>query len=326
VKRRDFIAGLGGAAAWPLAARAQQRMTPVIGFLHSGSPESTAGLIAAFRKGLSEVGYVEGDNVAIEYRWAYNEPGRLPELATDLVRRGVSAISTVSSTSAAVAAKAATSTTPIIFGISGDPVEVGLVAALNRPGGNVTGINDMSAKLAAKRLGLLHELLPAAARFAILVNRNNPNFEFEIIDAQSAAAEIGGQVDVIYAANSGDIDMGFTNLIQKRTDALVVSPSTLFSIRRAQLVTLAARHAMPTIYDGREYVTAGGLMSYGPDNIDQARHVGIYTGRILKGGTPADFPVMRATKFDFIINLQTAKLLDLTIPETLLATADEVIQ
>jgi putative ABC transport system substrate-binding protein len=326
MRRREFIAGLVGAAAWPLVARAQQRLTPVIGFLHSGSPEATAVLIAAFRKGLSEVGYVEGGNLAIEYRWAYNERGRLPELATDLVRRGVSAISIASSTAAAVAAKAATSTTPIIFGIGGDPVEVGLVAALNRPGGNVTGINNMSARLAAKRLGLLHELLPTAVRFAILVNRNNPNIEFEIIDAQSAAAAIGGQVEVLYAANSGDIDMAFTNLTQKRTDALVVSASTLFTSRRAQLVTLAARYAMPTIYDDREYVTAGGLMSYGPDNIDQARQVGIYTGRILKGEKPADLPVMRATKFDFIINLQTAKLLSLTIPETLLATADQVIE
>jgi putative ABC transport system substrate-binding protein len=326
IRRREFTTLLGGAAAWPLAASAQQPGMPVIGFMHSGSPESTARFIGAFRKGLSEMGYVEGRNVSIEYRWAYDDPRRLPELVTDLVRHRVAAIAITNSMSAALAVKTVTSTTPTVIGVGGDPVRLGLVTSLNRPGSNFTGINYMGAELGAKRLGLLHELLSIAVRFAVLVNRNNPNSETEIRDAQAAAAAIGLQMEPLHAADSGEIDMAFARIVQERIEALVVSPSVFFSSRQAQLVTLAARHAVPTIYDDREYVVAGDLMNYGPDTVDQARQVGIYTGRVLKGEKPADLPVMRATKFQLVINLQTTKLLGLTLPATLRAIADEVVE
>jgi ABC-type uncharacterized transport system substrate-binding protein len=324
--RRNFITLLGGAAAWPLAARAQQPALPVIGYLYAGAPEPTAHLMAAFRKGLSDAGYVEGQNVAIEYRFAQNEFDRLPELAADIVRRRVAVITTPGSTPAALAAKAATMTIPIVFGIGADPVQAGLVASLNRPGGNVTGISSMNLELGAKRLGLIHELVPGAARFAVLVDPNSPATEPLIKDVQAAASAIGRQVEVLTASTNREIDTAFASLVPKRVDALVLTPGPLFNNRRVQLATLAVRHAMPTIYSSREFAEAGGLMSYGPSVMEEFRQVGIYTGRVLKGEKPADLPIIRATKFEFVINLQTARALGIAVPPTLLARADEVIE
>jgi putative ABC transport system substrate-binding protein len=325
--RREFITLLGGTAVtWPLAARAQQAIIPVVGYLSQGAPEASAYLVAAFRKGLSEGGYDEGKNVAIEYRWAHNNSARLPELATDLVSHRVAVIAAVAGTSAALAAKAATTTVPIVFTTGSDPVQIGLVASLNRPGGNVTGINAMQVEAQEKRLALLHELLPAATRFAVLVNPNNQMTDSLVTNTRGAAASIGQQVEVLAATTSRDIDTAFASLAQRPVSVLLVSPDPLFDTRRAQLIMLAARHAMPTIYPFREYVEAGGLMSYGTSFTDIARLAGMYTARVLKGEKPADLPVLRATKFEFVINLQTARLLGLTIPPMLLARADEVIE
>jgi putative ABC transport system substrate-binding protein len=325
MRRRDFITLLGSATAWPIAARAQQPAVPVIGFLYGGETNSSA--VAAFRKGLGEVGYVEGRNLAIEYRWAQNDYSLLPELAADLVNRHVAVIAVPGAAAGVVAAKAATTTIPIVFGMGGaDPVEFGFVASLNRPGGNLTGITSMNTDLGAKRLGLLHELLPKAERFAVLVNPNQPAAQSIATELRTAASAINRQIEVLAAGNKSDIDSAFAELLQKRVDALLVSPNSLFRDRRAQLTTLTARHAMPAIYDVREIVEIGGLMSYGSSGTDQFRQVGTYTGRILKGEKPAEMPVMRATKFEFLINLQTAKTLGLTVPQSLLAIADEVIE
>jgi putative ABC transport system substrate-binding protein len=331
MRRREFITLLGGAAAapsllWPLAARAQQPSVPVIGFVYPGVPELSRGIVAAFRKGLNETGFVEGRNVVIEFRFGYNDNARLPELAADLVQRRVAVIATPGSTPSALAAKAATTTIPVVFGIGPDPVEIGLVASLNRPGGNVTGISSMNAELGAKRLGLLHELLPSAACFAVLVNPNNRNTEALIRDAQATASAIGRQIEIFAASSTRDIDAAFVSLLQKRADALLVSPDPLFDSRRVQLITLAAHHRLPTIYPFRENVEIGGLMSYGSSAADRDRQVGIYTGRILKGEKPGDLPVIRAAKFDFVINLQTARILGLDMSPKLLALADEVIE
>jgi ABC-type uncharacterized transport system substrate-binding protein len=325
-QRREFITLIGGMAAWPLAARAQQTATPVVGYLSQGAPESSAYLVAGFRKGLTEAGYVEGKNVTIEYQWAHNEYARLPELAADLVNRHVAVIATVAGTAAALAAKAATTTTPIVFTTGSDPVQIGLVASLNRPGGNVTGINAMQVEAQEKRLGLLHELLPATTRFAMLVNPNNQMTDSLVTNTRAAAASIGQQVEVFAASKGGDIDTAFASLAQPPVGALLVSPDSLFDKRRAQLITLAARHAVPVIYPFREYVEAGGLMSYGTSFMDIARLAGVYTARVLKGEKPADLPVLRATKFEFVVNLQTAKTIGLTVPQTLLVAADEVIE
>jgi putative ABC transport system substrate-binding protein len=326
-RRRAFISMLGSAAAaWPLAARAQQTAMPVVGFLRNGSPEPNAHLVAAFRKGLGESGYVEGRNVSVEYRWAHNDDDRLPELAADLVRLRVSVIVTPGSTTAAAAAKSATTTIPIVFSAGGDPVQMGLVASLNRPGGNVTGVSSMSGELGAKRFGLLQELVPRAARFAVLVNPNNPLTKAYVTDVRAAAAAIGRQIEVLTANISHDIDAAFATLVKNRADALLVGLDPLFVSRRVQLATLAARHAVPAIYPFREDAEAGGLMSYGPSNTDLVRQAGIYTGRVLKGEKPADMPILRATRFDLIINLTTAKALGLEVPPTLLARADEVIE
>jgi putative ABC transport system substrate-binding protein len=325
--RREFITLLGGAAAWPLAARAQQRALPVIGYLDAGSPDTSRNRVQAFRKGLSETGYVEGQNVAIEYRWAEGQYDRLPDLATDLVRRRVTVIVTPLSTAATFAAKAATTTIPIVFSSSIDPVQAGFVPTLNRPGGNVTGFVTMNNEIGTKRLQLLHELIPAAARFAVLVNPATPLVAEPIIkDLQAAASAIGLPIEILAASTNRDIDAAFANLVQKRVDALLVSPDLFFSSRRAQILTLAARHVVPAIYAGREYAEAGGLMSYGPDISDTFRQAGIYTGRILKGEKPADLPVARPTKFELVINLQTARILCIDVPATLLAQADEVIE
>ena len=327
MRRRQFISLLGSAAAaWPLAARAQQAALPVVGFVYPSVPELSAGIVAAFRKGLNETGFVEGRNVTIEFRFGYNDIAQLPKLAADLVDRRVAVIATPGSTPSALAAKAATATIPIVFGIGPDPVEIGLVASLNRPGGNITGITSMNAELGAKRLGLLHELLPSAVRFAVLVNPNNRNAEPLTRDAQATASAIGREIEIFAAGSAREIDAAFVSLLQKRADALLVSPDPLFDSRRVQLVTLATHHRLPTIYSFRENVEIGGLMSYGSSAAERDRQVGIYAGRILKGEKPADLPVIRADKFEFVINLQTARVLGLDVSPTLLALADEVIE
>jgi putative tryptophan/tyrosine transport system substrate-binding protein len=328
LRRREFIAALGSAAvAWPLAVRAQQPAMPVVGFLHSASASAYTGLVTAFRKGLSEAGYSEGQNVAIEFRWGEGRNENLPALATELVRRQVAIIVTPGSTAATLAAKAATTTIPIVFLSAVDPVKTGLVASLNRPGGNVTGVSDIGVQLAAKRLGLLHELLPGAARFALLVNPGNPGVtEPFVTEVQTAASVIGRQIEVVVASTNSDIDKAFVTLLNKRAEALILSTDALFVNRRVQLVTLAARHAVPAMYFRREFAEAGGLMSYGSNLADQFRQVGIYAGRILKGEKPAEMPVQLPTKFEFVVNLQTAKALGLDVPATLLARADEVIE
>ena len=320
--RREFITLLGGAAvaAWPLAARAQQPQAtmPVIGYLYAGSPDPSANLLRAFRKGLNEVGYFEGQNVAIEFRAAYNEFERLPDLAADLVRRRVAAIVTPGSVAAALAAKTATSTIPVVFGIGTDPVQAGLVTSLNRPGGNVTGASYMQGELAAKQLGLLHELLPEATRFAVLANPNNPLVNDSIVtDSRAAVSSIGGHVKVLSASRNSEIDAAFANLTGQGCQALLVSPGPLFGNRRIHIAMLAMRYAMPAMYYDREFTEIGGLISYGTSLVDQYRQTGIYTGRVLRGERPTDLPVQRAT---------TAKTLGLTIPPTLLARADEVIE
>ena len=327
IQRRDFITLLGGAAAsWPLAARAQQPAVPVIGYLYSGTPEASASWVAAFRKGLSESGFSEGHNVAIEYRWAYNDPARLPELAADLVRRRVAAIVTPGIAASVLAAKAATATIPIVFRTGGDPIELGFVASLNQPGGNVTGINAMSLETVAKRVGLLHDLLPHAERLAVLLNPNDPNADHYTKDLQAAASTIGWQIEFLGASNIREIDIAFANLAQKRLDALLVVPQGLLFNRRVQIVTQVTRYALPSVYPNREFAEIGGLMSYGPNSADEFRLTGVYTGRILKGEKPSSLPVLRASKFELVINLQTARIFDIAIPPNLLAIADEVIE
>jgi putative ABC transport system substrate-binding protein len=326
MRRREFIVTLGSAAAWPLAARAQQPAMPVIGFLHPNSPEANAKYVAGFRKGLGEIGYIEGRNVAIEYRWGHGEIGRLPELAADLISRPVTVIVTPGSVAAALAAKAATATIPIVFVIGADPVETGLVVSLNRPGGNVTGISSMNNSLGAKQLGLLHQLLHRDARFAVLVNPSNPQSRSVITDVQAAAAAMGQQIEILTATSKRDISLAFSDAVQKRADALLISTDPLFTNRPAQLATLAARHAMPTVYALREFAEVGGLMSYGSNFFDLFRQAGTYTGRVLKGEKPADLPILQATKFELVLNLQTAEALGLDVPATLLALADEVIE
>jgi ABC-type uncharacterized transport system substrate-binding protein len=329
IPRRDFITLLGGAAAaWPLAARAQQPSLPVVGLLIAGTQEAFAHVfVPPFRRGLKEAGFAEGENVAIEYRWANNDADQLSALAADLVRRRVTVIVTPVTSTAALAAKAATTTIPIVFSAGIDPVTAGLVASLRRPGGNVTGIHFMSAELGAKRLGLLHELRPGAGRFCLLVNPNNPPAAEAVTkDVTAAAGIIGRQIEVITAGSHRDIDTAFAAVVQKRADALLVMADALFMSRRVQLATLAARHMVPAIYPWREFVEVGGLMSYGPSQADRFRQVGLYTGRILKGEKPADLPVMQATTFELVINLQTARALGLEVPPSLLARADEVIE
>jgi putative ABC transport system substrate-binding protein len=300
---------------------------PVIGFLHTASAAAFAAPLAAFRKGLSEAGYVEGQNVAVAYRWAEGQNDRLPALAAELARQRVAVIATPGSTATTLAAKAATATIPIVFSIGTDPVKLGLVASLNRPGGNATGISDFGVEIAAKRLGLLHELLPTATRFGVLVNPDNPYLtESFVTELQTAASAIERQIEVVTASTNGDIDTAFATLIKKRADALLISPDPLFVTRRVQLITLAVRHALPALYHRRELPEAGGLMSYGSDLSDQFRQTGVSVGRILKGEKPAEMPVQLPTRFEFVINLQTAKTIGIEIPATLLAAADEVIE
>jgi ABC-type uncharacterized transport system substrate-binding protein len=326
MRRRDFITLFGGAAAtWPLAARTQQTALPVVGYLNFGSPESDASRLTGLRRGLNETGYVEGRNLVIEYRWAGNQPDRLPGLAADLVQLRTAVI-VAPGLVATLAAKAATTSIPIVFVVSNDPVQLGLVASLNRPGGNLTGFNNVTSELGAKGLALLHELVPGTETIGFLENPNNPTFELTTRDVLAAASVIGVKVQTLKAATDREIDAAFVSLVQERTGALLVGNDLFFNSRIEQLVALAARYAIPTMYAQREFVVAGGLISYGTSLIEQYRQVGLYTGRILKGEKPADLPVIQATKLDLIINLKTAKTLGLDVPAKLLALADEVIE
>jgi putative ABC transport system substrate-binding protein len=325
VKRRDFIKLVGGAAAWPLAARAQQPGMPVIGFLDTRSPDGMTDRLRAFREGLKNSGYVERENVAIEYRWAENQLDRLPELAAELVRRQVAVIA-ATSTYSAFAANAATTTTPIVFLVGEDPVRLGLVASLARPGGNLTGINNFTGELTVKRLELLREMVPGAARIAVLVNPANIAIETTLRDAAAAARVMGLQIQVLNASTSREIDAAFATFVRERPDAVFVSLDVFFISRRAQLVNLASRHALPATYPLREFAEVGGLMSYGTNIADTFRHIGVYAGRILKGAKPADLPVVQSTKFELVINAWSARMLGLAVPPTLIATADEIIE
>jgi putative ABC transport system substrate-binding protein len=325
MRRRDFIAlAAGGAAAWPLVARAQQSAMPVIGFLHSGSPAPNARRLAGFRKGLSEAGFVEGKNVAIEFRWAEGKDDRLPELAADLIGRRVAVIATLSSTAAAVAAKRATASIPIYFLIADPPDELGLVASLNRPGGNATGITTLAAELAAKRLSLLHELVPTAAGLAALLKPSHPSAKAVTASLQATARTLGVELDVLAASDDREIEQAYRAL--KPGAALLIATDPFFFVRRAQIAALSARHLVPTIYDSREAAEAGGLISYGPNHVRLWEQAGTYVARILKGEKPSDLPVMQAALFETVINLKSAKPLGLAVPPSMLALADEVIE
>jgi ABC-type uncharacterized transport system substrate-binding protein len=330
VRRRDVILLIGGTAAvpslsWPLAARAQQAAMPLVGFLNPGSSGPLRQQLAGFREGLKEAGYVEGQNVAVEYRFAEGNFDRFPTLASELVRRQV-AVLVVTSNPGAFAARRATATIPIVFAVGDDPVRSGLVASLNRPGGNLTGVYQFATGLEAKRLGLLHELVPGATTIAALVNPNYPLAETQSLDVREAAARLGVQLLLLRANVESDFNAAFSTLVQQKAGALLVCASPFFNIRREQLVVLAARHAVPAIYEWREFAMAGGLMSYGTSLADAYRQAGVYAGRILKGAKPADLPVVQSTRFEFVINLSTAKALGIDVPPTLSARADEVIE
>ena len=326
MKRRAFITLLGSAVAWPLAASAQQVSMPVVGVLYSGSPEMFETLISAFRRGLNEVGYVEGRNVALELRLAEGHYDRLPALAADLVRRQVAVIFTAGGQNSAFAAKANTATIPIVFTTGGDPVRSGLIASLNRPGGNVTGVTNLAAELEPKRLEILHELVPTADRIAVLVNPAYQDVELRVDEIQAASRTIGKQIHVLQASTENAIDMAFAALAQARAGALLVSSDPFFFGRRHQIVALAARYAVPAIYQWREFAQIGGLISYGADRSYAQHEAGIYVGKILKGAKPSDLPVQQAVKLELVINVNTATALGITIPPTLLARADEVIE
>jgi putative ABC transport system substrate-binding protein len=326
LRRREFVALLGGAAAWPFMARAQQATVPVVGFLYSGSPTPAASYVAAFLRTLAEAGYVESKNVAIEYRYADGQYDRLPLLAADLVRRQAAVIVAAPNTNAARAAIDASGGIPIVFNVSDDPVKLGLVASLNRPGGNATGVNSFMSEVVAKRLGLLREFLPGAARFGAMVNPNAATTEAFVKDFTGAAAILNVQFEIVQARDDREIEVAFATLARNKTDALMVAPDTFFASRNVQIVTLAMRHAIPAVYTVRAYVEHGGLMSYGPSVPDTYRQLAIYVGRILKGAKPVDLPVVQATKLDLVINLPTARALGLEVPPTLLARADEVIE
>ena len=326
MRRREFITLIGGAAAWPLAAGAQQPAMPVIGFLNAASPQNYTRPLSAFLKGLGETGYVEGHNVAIEYHWANDQYDRLAALAADLVRRQVSVIA-ATTTPAALAAKAATTTIPIVFETAADPVQLGLVASLNRPGGNVTGVTQLTVGLVPKELELLHELIPSARVMALLINPTNPSVaETETKELLTAAHTLGLELYVLNASTERDFDVALAKVSQLQAGGLVIATDVFFTSHSEQLAVLAARHAVPAVYKGREFAAAGGLMSYGSDIMDSYHLAGVYTGRILKGGKPADLPVHQATKVELIINLKTAKALGINVPNTLIGRADEVIE
>jgi putative ABC transport system substrate-binding protein len=325
MRRRAFMAGLGASTVWSLSARAQRPAMPVIGYLSNGSPELFADRLRAFRQSLSETGLVEGSNVAIDYGWAGDQLDRLPALAADLARRQVNVISAFGGINGALAAKSATTTIPIVFGTGDDPVAAGLVASLNRPGGNITGVVTLGVEVAPKRLELMYKLLPTAT-MAVLINPARPTADAMLRDLQTAARTLGQSIHVLHASNEHEIDAAFATLVELRAGALVIANDAYFNARTQQFGALTLRYAVPTIYQFREFVAAGGLMSYGSSITETYRIVGGYTGRILKGEKPANLPVQQATKIELIINLKTAKALGLTIPETLLATADEVIQ
>ena len=328
MKRREFITLLSGAAAaWPLAARGQQPAMPVVGLVNARSPEASERNVAAFRKGLNEAGYVEGQNVTVEYHWLNGQYDRLPSLMADLVRRRVAVIATPGATLPALAAKAATATVPIVFGVGEDPVGLGLVASFAHPGGNATGINIFLNELVAKRLGLLHELVPKAVRVAVLVNpANAPTAEATLRDIPDAARAIGLQIQVLNASTSREIEAIFATLVRDQADALFVAGDGFFTSRRGQFATLAARDRIPAAYSNRAYPEVGGLMSYGTDIADTFHQAGVYTGQILKGAKPADLPVLQSTKFEFVINLQTARALGLEVSNSIQLLADEVIE
>jgi ABC-type uncharacterized transport system substrate-binding protein len=329
MRRREFITLLGSVAvAWPLAARAQQAGKPMIGFLSGQSPNTSAHLVGMFRRGLGEIGYTEGENVAVEYRWALGQYDRLPARAADLVNRRVAVIAATAGggTPASLAAKAATTKIPIVFSSGADPVKLGLVASLNRPGGNVTGISWLTFALDAKRLGLLRELVPHLTAVPVLLNPAFPDAAQQLREIQEAAHRIGQRITILNAGTIPEIDAAFETLAQMRPDALLVGADPFFHSRREQLATLAARYAIPAIYEDRDFTVAGGLMSYGASFPDAVRQVGVYTGRILRGEKPADLPVMQPTKFELVINMKTVKVLGLTVPPGLLAIADEVIE
>jgi putative ABC transport system substrate-binding protein len=325
--RREFVALLGGAvAAWPLGARAQHPAIPVIGFLSGQSPDTLEPMVTAFRRGLNQAGYVEGDNLSIEYRWAEGRPEHLPALAADLVQRRVAVITTSGGLTPAIAAKAATSTIPIVFMSNDDPRKHGLVAQLNRPGGNATGVSWFSAELGSKRLALLREMVPAAATFALLFNPNNAETTRQPAELQEAARSLGVGLVILYATVADEIDAAFAAIARERVDALIIAGDSFLLNRRKQITALAARHAVPTIYVNREMAGADGLVSYGNSLADAYRRAGLHTARILKGENPAELPVDQAIKFELVVNLKTARTLGLTVPPSLLATADEVIE
>ncbi len=327
MRRREFIALFGGAAAsWPLAVYAQQRPMPVIGFVNAASPGPLRQQIAAFREGLKNSDYVEGQNVAVEYRWAEGQYDRLPALVADLVRQQVSVIVAGGGAPAVLAAKAATTTIPIVFNAGGDPVRSGAVASLNQPSGNITGVYQFTSGLEAKRLGLLHEMLPKATPIAVLINPKFMDAENQLSDVQEAAARLGVQLIIVRADAESDFDAAFSDLVRQRAGALLVSASPFFNTRREQLVVLAARHAVPAIFEWRDFAVAGGLMSYGTSLADAYRQVGVYAGQILKGAKPVDLPVVQSTRFELVINMSTAKALGVDVPPTLIARADEVIE
>jgi putative ABC transport system substrate-binding protein len=326
MRRREFITFLGGVVAWPLAARAQQPKMPVVGFLNAASPGPLRQQIAAFREGLKDSDYVEGQNVAVEYRWAEGQYDRLPALVADLVRQQVSVIVSGGGAPAVLAAKAATTTIPIVFSAGADPVGLGLVASLNRPGGNITGVYQFTSGLEAKRLGLLREMVPKATSIAVLVNPNFADAENQLRDVHEAAARLGVQLVVVRANAESDFEAAFLTLVRQRAGALLICGSPFFNGRREQLVVLAARHAVPAIFEWRDFAAAGGLMSYGTSLTDAYRQVGVYAGQILRGAKPVDLPVVQSTRFELVINLSTAKALGIEVPPMLLARADEVIE